>query len=72
MNIMFNYISLLVALGLLYQKMIILLMPVLGGIAVKTKTASLHRKRGINHLILIAKTPSYQPSSEDQVQTSTI
>jgi len=33
---------------------------------------SLHRKRGINHLILIAKTPSYQPSSEDQVQTSTI
>jgi hypothetical protein len=33
---------------------------------------SLHRKRGINHLILIAKTSSYQPSSEDQVQTSTI
>jgi len=38
MNIMFNYISLLVALGLLYQKIIILLMVVLGGIAVKTKT----------------------------------
>jgi hypothetical protein len=33
---------------------------------------SLHRKRGINHLILITKTPSYQPSSEDREQTSTI
>ena len=33
---------------------------------------SLHRKRGINHLILIAKTSSYQPSPKDQVQTSTI
>jgi uncharacterized membrane protein len=33
---------------------------------------SLHRKRGINHLILIAKTSSYQPSPKDQEQTSTI
>jgi len=33
---------------------------------------SLHRKRGINHLILIAKTSSYQPSSKDQEQTSSI
>jgi len=33
---------------------------------------SLHRKRGINHLILIAKTSPYQPSSKDQEQTSTI
>jgi len=33
---------------------------------------SLHRKRGINHLILIAKASSYQPSSKDQEQTSTI
>jgi len=32
---------------------------------------SLHRKRGINHLILIAKQSSYQ-SSKDQEQTSTI
>lgn len=32
---------------------------------------SLHRKRGINHLILIAKQSSYQPS-KDQEQTSTI
>lgn len=32
----------------------------------------LHRKRGINHLILIAKTSSNQPSSKDQEQTSTI
>jgi len=38
MDIMFNYISLLVALGLLYQKMIILLMLILVGIAVKTET----------------------------------
>jgi hypothetical protein len=27
---------------------------------------SSHRKRGINHLILITKTPSYRASSEDQ------
>ena len=33
---------------------------------------SLHRKRGINHLILIAKTSSFRPSSKDQEQTSTI
>ncbi|MFZ0897027.1 MAG: hypothetical protein WAZ77_21205 [Candidatus Nitrosopolaris sp.] len=33
---------------------------------------SSHRKRGINHLILITKTPSYQRSSKDQEQTSTI
>jgi len=32
---------------------------------------SLHRKRRINHLILIAKQSSYQPS-KDQEQTSTI
>ena len=33
---------------------------------------SSHRKRGINHVILITKTPSYQRSSKDQEQTSTI
>ena len=33
---------------------------------------SLHRKRGINHLILIAKTSSYRPFPKDQEQTSTI
>ena len=33
---------------------------------------SLHRKRGINHLILIAKQSSYQPSTKDEEQTSTI
>jgi hypothetical protein len=33
---------------------------------------SLHRKRGINHLILIARPSSYRLSSKDQEQTSTI
>jgi len=32
---------------------------------------ALHRKRGINHLILIAKQSSHQPL-KDQEQTSTI
>ena len=35
------------------------------------EAVSLHRKRGINHLILIAKQSPYQPS-KDQEQTSTI